>query len=167
MAIIILISIIFILSFVLIFRMVYKGERQEKQEDKGSMWLVLFVTTLLALLVVGALGFMLLVLFGSLNVANSLFGLEFDLKQLVLLTVFFFIYLFTADSIFQNVIEFLLRPILFQRITNLLIRILAFGLIGTWTGLNSTEAILLATGTAVILLLVEVAYSARQKQLTN
>ena len=70
MELIVFLIFIFIISISLIFPMVFKGERKEKPDDKASIWLVSFVSFLLALLITAIFGGLALVLLGTLNVAN-------------------------------------------------------------------------------------------------
>lgn len=154
---------IFIISISLIFPMVFKGEQKEKPDDKASIWLVSFVSFLLALLITAIFGGLALVLLGTLNVANVMFSIDVSASKLIVLTVCYFIYLFTIESVPETIINFLISIKLFQQILLALVRILVFGMIAALVGLNYEQSLLIATGSAIVLLIIELLYDFKQK----
>lgn len=163
MELIVFLIFIFIISISLIFPMVFKGERKEKPDDKASIWLVSFVSFLLALLITAIFGGLALVLLGTLNVANVMFSIDVWASKLIVLTVCYFIYLFTIESVPETIINFLISIKLFQQILLALVRILVFGMIAALVGLNYEQSLLIATGSAIVLLIIELLYDFKQK----
>lgn len=82
--------VVFIISFFLVFKLVYSGNKEETEEGKLNFFLVIFVSFLLALLPTAAIGLMLFVLLGSANTVNMVFSLNINLNQLIVLTISFF-----------------------------------------------------------------------------
>ena len=156
-------ELIVFLIFIFIFPMVFKGERKEKPDDKASIWLVSFVSFLLALLITAIFGGLALVLLGTLNVANVMFSIDVSASKLIVLTVCYFIYLFTIESVPETIINFLISIKLFQQILLALVRILVFGMIAALVGLNYEQSLLIATGSAIVLLIIELLYDFKQK----
>ncbi|MBR7554100.1 hypothetical protein ACFFJI_04970 [Allobacillus sp. GCM10007491] len=163
MGLVVLLIFIFIISISLIFPMVFKGERKEATDEKASMWLVSFVSTLLALLITAIFGGLSLVLLGALNVANIVLSIDVSSSKLIVLTVCYFIYLFTIETVFDTIINFFVSIKLFQQILLALVRILVFGLIASLVGLSYEQALLIATGSALVLLVIELLYDFKQK----
>ena len=163
MELIVFLIFIFIISISLIFPMLFKSDRKEKPDDKASIWLVSFVSFLLALLITAIFGGLALVLLGTLNVANVMFSIDVSASKLIVLTVCYFIYLFTIESVPETIINFLISIKLFQQILLALVRILVFGMIAALVGLNYEQSLLIATGSAIVLLIIELLYDFKQK----
>lgn len=88
-------------------------------------------------------------LLGTLNVANVMFSIDVSASKLIVLTVCYFIYLFTIESVPETIINFLISIKLFQQILLALVRILVFGMIAALVGLNYEQSLLIATGSAI------------------
>nr|WP_289037729.1 hypothetical protein [uncultured Allobacillus sp.] len=163
MGLLVLFVFIFIISISLIFPMVFKGERKENTDEKSSIWMVSFVSLLLALLITAIFGGLSLVLLGALNVANIVFSIDVSSSKLIVLTVCYFIYLFTIETVFDTILNFFVSIKLFQQILLALVRILVFGLIASLVGLSYEQALLIAAGSALVLLVIELLYDFKQK----
>lgn len=155
--------VVFIISFFLVFKLVYSGNKEETEEGKLNFFLVIFVSFLLALLPTAAIGLMLFVLLGSANTVNMVFSLNINLNQLIVLTISFFVYLFTIDSIIEIVVKHILGKNIFYYSMLLLIRIGAFYLIGDLVGLTQTINVTFSIGVALLILFIEILYNLREK----
>src|SRR5690625_3738981 len=159
--------VIFIISFLLLFKLVYTGNKEESQDEKLNFFLVVLVSFLLALLPTAAIGIILFVILGSANTVNMLFSLHISLNQLVVLAISFFVYLFTIDSIVEIVVKHIVGKNIFYYSVILFTRIGIFYIIGNLVGLIHRVNVIFSTGVALIILLIEVLYNLREKQDRN
>src|SRR5690625_3980774 len=95
--------VVFIISFLLLFKLVYSGNREESEDEKLIFLLVILVSFLLALLPTATIGLILFVVLGSVSTVNMFFSLNISLNQLIVLAISFLVYLFTIDSIVEVV----------------------------------------------------------------
>ncbi|WP_240377166.1 hypothetical protein [Bacillus piscicola] len=167
MKIVILLAIVFVISFLLIFKLVYSGNKEETKEEKINFLQVLFVTGLLALLPTIAIGLIVFALLGSAHAVNMIFSLQVSTSQLIVLAVSFFVYLFTVDSVIEIIVEYIIGKNIVSNLTMLLIRIGVFYLIGAFAGLDQTVNITIAAGIGLIILIVETLYNWREKNKAN
>lgn len=155
--------VIFIISFLLLFKLVYTGNKEESQDEKLNFFLVVLVSFLLALLPTTAIGIILFVILGSANTVNMLFSLHISLNQLVVLAISFLVYLFTIDSIVEIVVKHIVGKNIFYYSVILFTRIGIFYIIGNLVGLIHRVNVIFSTGVALIILLIEVLYNLREK----
>lgn len=163
MKVVVSLVVIFIISFLLLLKLVYSGNKQESGENKMGPILIVFVVTILALLPTAAMGLVLFALIGSTNTVNMIFSLNLSMKQLIILAVSFLVYLFTIDSIIEMVVKHILGKGMFYYSAVLLIRIGAFYVIGEVVDLNQKVSLTIAIGVAIIILLIELLYNLREK----
>ncbi len=164
MGIIITLSIVFFISFMLIFKLVYSGNKEESEKEKLGFFGVIFVVFLLALLPTAAIAFFLFVLLGSTNAINTLFSLQIGTKQVIFLAISLFVYLFSIDSIIEIVVKHIVGQRVFYFFIMMLIRILASYTIGLFIGLNQNNSLIIAAGVSFIIFLFEVLYFMKTKQ---
>lgn len=156
MTIIILATVIFIILFLLLFIWIYKSEKEEIKRKKGKIFAVIGTAFILALAPIVAIVLVLLALFGSTNIANTIFSLNISTTQLMFLTISLFIYLYTIDSFISVLVEHIIgKKDIFHLIALLLIRILAFYMIGLVFGLNQTSDFIIALIVSFIIFFVE------------
>lgn len=155
---------VFIISFLLILKMVYSGNKEESEENKMNLFLVILVTFLLALLPTLAIAIILFVLIGSVSSIKLLFSLDISTSQLILLAISLFIYLFTLDNLVETFLRYLIGKKILNYVMLLLIRILVFYLIGLAIGLKETNSFTIAAGVAIIICLIEASQLARKKR---
>lgn len=155
--------VVFIISFLLLFKLVYSGNKEEPEDEKLNFFLVILVSFLLALLPTAAIGLILFVVLGSANTVNMIFSLNISLNQLIVLAISFMIYLFTIDSILEIAVKHILGKNIFYYSVILLIRIGVFYMIGELVGLTQTVSVTFSTGVAFIILLIEILYNLREK----
>ena|SRR5699024_510374 len=156
--------IVFIISFLLLFKLVYNGNKEESENEKLNFFLVILVSFVLALLPTSAIGLILFVVLGSANTVNMVFSLNISLNQLIVLAISFLVYLFTVDSIVEIAVKHILGKNIFYYSVILLIRIGVFYMIGELVGLTLTVSITFSVGVAFIILLIETSYILRQKR---
>src|SRR5699024_11112257 len=130
--------VVFIISFLLLFKLVYNGNKEESEEEKLNFVLVILVSILLALLPTAAVGLILFIVLGSANTVNMVFSLNICLNQLIVLAISFLVYLFTVDSIVELLVSRILCKCIFYYSVILLIRIGVFCMIGELVGLTQT-----------------------------
>lgn len=150
--------VVFIISFYLLFKLVYKGNKEEPEEEKLNFLLVIFVSFLLALLPTVAIGLALFVLLGSTDAVNILFSLNIGTNQLTVLAISFLVYYFTLDSMIEIVVKHILGKHIFYHIVILLTRTGVFNIIGYLVGLTLTISVITSIGVALIILLIELLY---------
>lgn len=155
--------VVFIISFLLLFKLVYNGNKEESEEEKLNFVLVILVSILLALLPTAAIGLILYVVLGSANTVNMVFSLNISLNQLIVLAISFLVYLFTVDSIVEIAVKHILGQNTFYYSVILLIRIGVFYMIGELVDLTQTVSVTFSTGMAFIILLIEILYNLREK----
>lgn len=118
----------------------------------------IFVSFLLALLPTAALGFLFLLLFGAVNTVNMAFTFNINTKQLLTLTIAFFVYLYTIDSLVDIILKGIGGKNWPMHGLLILSRIAAFYVIGEWIGFSVMISLSIAIGVAVIILIMEVLY---------
>lgn len=150
--------VIFMISFILLFLFIFKGNKQEPEEEKLNLLLVILVSFILALAPTVAMGIILFVLLGSVNIVNFTFSLHIRLNELIILAISFFAYLLTIDSIIEIIVKHILGKNTYYYIAILLIRIGVFYIIGDFIGLTQTASIVMATGVAITILFIEILY---------
>lgn len=156
MKIIIPLIVVFIILFLLIFKWIYSDNKNELEEKKANLFHVIGTAFVLALAPTVAIALVLLALFGSTTIVNTLFSLHITTNQLMLLSISLFIYLYSIDSIIAVAVEHTIGKNIFHPIALLLIRILAFYMIGLVFGLNQTSSFIIAAGVAFIIFFIEV-----------
>src|SRR5699024_3665577 len=155
--------VVFIISFLLLFKLVYNGNKEESEEEKLNFVLVILVSILLALLPTAAIGLILFIVLGSANTVNMVFSLNISLNLLIVLSFSLLVYLFTVDSIVEIAVKHILGQNTFYYSVILLIRIGVFYMIGELVDLTQTVSVTFSTGMAFIILLIEILYNLREK----
>ncbi|RYG72942.1 hypothetical protein EU245_08345 [Lentibacillus lipolyticus] len=163
MKIVISLIVVFIMSFLLILKLVYSGNKQEPEEEKLGFFLVVLVTVMLTLLPTAVIGLVLFVLIGSANTVNMIFSLDLSANQLIVLAISFLVYSFTIDSIMEILVKHIVRKHLVYYSALLLIRTGAFYVIGKVIGLDQKVSFIIAAGVSLIILLMESLYNLREK----
>lgn len=163
MKIVIALVVVFTISFMLLFKLVYSGNKQEPEDEKINLFLVIFVAFLLALFPTVAIALVLFVLLGSTSAVNMAFSLNISTNQLIMFAIALLVYLFSIDSIIELIVKHILGKNILYYAALLLIRIGAVHTIGTFMGLNQTISITIATGVAFIIFLIEILNHLKEK----
>src|SRR5699024_805030 len=101
MLLVILVSVIFIISFVSLFMWIRKANREDQKDERMNILLTIFVAVVLALLFTGVAVFFWFMFLGSANVVNSLFSLQLSKKELILMSTVYLAFIFTIDNVFK------------------------------------------------------------------
>ncbi|MBO0992552.1 hypothetical protein [Bacillus sp. SD088] len=164
MKILVLLMIVFSISFLLIYTIVYKENKKEDREKKLNGFGLLFVACLLALAPTAVIALVLFVLLSSTSAVNMLFSLQISTKQLIILVISFIIYWFSLDSLIEIIVKHIVGKNPFYYILLLCIRIFAAYTIGLFIGLNQLNNFAIATGATMIVLLIEILYELHEKK---
>ncbi|WP_164669978.1 hypothetical protein [Virgibacillus doumboii] len=151
------IIIVFVISFLLLFIWIFKGEKEEIKKKKGKVFAAIAAAFILGLAPTVVIALLLFALFGSTNIANTMFSLDVNTSKLMLLTVVLVIYLYTVDSFFSVLIQHITGKgkDIFYHIAILLIRILAFYTIGLIIGLSQTSNFIIAVVASCIIFFID------------
>lgn len=158
MLLVILVSVIFIISFVSLFMWIRKANREDQKDERMNILLTIFVAGVLALLLTGVAAFFWFMFLGSANVVNSLFSLQLSKKELILMSTFYLAFIFTIDNVFKMMVKLLTSKILMFYFLMLWLRMVAFYLIGDFFQLTHYTNIVISGGVALILVLFELLY---------
>lgn len=164
MKIFVTLAVVYSISLVLILAFVYKSNQKEPEEEKMSIWMVWFVSVLLALMPAIAIAILLLTILGSANVVDMLFSLQLSTNQLIMLTIFILIYLFTIDSIVEIVVKYIVGKGIIYDVIILLSRTFVFYWIALLQKINQMNSFIIALGVAFIILIIELLYHGRKKK---
>ncbi|MFS0647162.1 hypothetical protein [Siminovitchia sp. 179-K 8D1 HS] len=167
MKIIVSLIVVFLISFSLIFILVFKGNQKEPEQEKLNFFLVILVTFLIALFPTAAIALILFALFGSVSAVNMLFSLHISKNELIMLAIALIVYLFTIDNLIEVIVKHIIGKNILYFMIMLLIRILASYAIGKAIGINQTNSFMISSGVAFIILLIEVLYHLRERNVYN
>ena len=158
--------IVFIISFLLIYKFMYSENKQEPKEEQDGFFMVVFVSGFFSLIITGTIGFSIFALLGTTNIVNLIFSLNMNTNQIIALTIsfFIFIYLFILDDIIGFILEYIFGKNIIYSTGLTFIRIAIFHLIGYFVGLSYTVSFTIATGVSFITLLLEVLSRSSGKQ---
>src|SRR5699024_3774080 len=112
MLLVILVSVMFIISFVSLFMCNRNVNREDQKDDRMNILLIIFVAGVLALLFTGVAVFFWFMFLGSANVVNSLFSLQLSKKELILMSTVYLAFIFTIDNVFKMMVKLLTSKIL-------------------------------------------------------
>src|SRR5690606_40803456 len=95
---------IFVILSLLIFIWILRNE-QKKQNNNIKLFHILITSFIFSSVITFVFSFILLVLLGSTNLIDTLHSLRIPENQLILLSISFFIYLFTIDTLIGYIVE--------------------------------------------------------------
>ena len=159
--IVIILAIIFILSFLGIYWLVRTVDN--KNESKDSVLTLLSVTFVFSILSTLFFAFVLFVIIGSTSVVNKVFSLSLTTNQLVTIGISIFIYSLTLDNVLEKVFEYLFNKSMLAIVVLTLSRMVSFYIIGFLLKLNETTNITISVGVSLILLVVDGLYYYRDQ----
>ena len=154
--------VVFIISFLLICKFIYKENKQEPEEEQGGLFMVVFVSIFFSLIITGTIGLFIFALLGSTNMVNIIFSLNMNTNQLMIVAISFSVYLFILDDMVGFIVEYIFGKNIVNTTLLTCIRIGIFHIIGYFVGLGHTVSLTIATGVA-LLLVIEVSYRLREK----
>src|SRR5690625_124024 len=148
-------TIVYIISFIVLLKLVYSGNKKESSADQLGIFLIIFVAGALALLPTAAIGIILFVILGSTSLVDMIFSLNISINQLIILAISLLVYLFTLDHMIDIVLRYTFGENIIYHSAKCIIRIGAFYLIGEIIAIRQTVNMTMAVGTAVIILIIE------------
>jgi hypothetical protein len=154
---------IWIIATLSIFAFIRRSERQEPGGTGKGAGIIAITSVLLALPVAAMMGGILFALAGSVQVVGWLFDLEMSPGKVGIFVIAVLVYLFTIDSL----IELFLKSVMGKSVTGKLVllftRVLAFYGIGLLVGAQDQTALPVASGLAVMLLVMETLFQLLKK----
>ena len=152
----IFLSVIFIISFLLLFWFV--RHKNEKEENKDSLITLAIVSVIFSVIITSVFAFFLFVIIGSTSVIDKIFSLNLTTDQLLLIGISFLIYWLTIDNIFEKLFEYMLGENIFAVLFLALSRVVSFYIIGIIIKLNEPVNIAVSIGVPLIILVIDTLY---------
>ena len=152
----IFLSVIFILSFLLLFWFIH--HENKKEENKDSLLTLVVVAILFSVIITFVFAFFLFLIMGSTNVIDTIFSLNINTNQLIVIGISFLIYWLTIDNIFEKFFEYLLGENIYAILSLALSRVASFYIIGIIIKLNEVINMTISIGVSLILLAIDVLY---------
>ncbi|RLL48488.1 hypothetical protein D8M04_04320 [Oceanobacillus piezotolerans] len=152
--ILIFLSVIFILSFLLLFWFI--NHQNKKEESKDSLLTLIVVAILFSVIITFVFAFSLFLIMGSTSIIDTIFSLNINTNQLIVIGISFLIYLMTIDNIFETLFEYLWGKNIYAVLSTALSRVGAFYIIGILIKLNDVINVTISVGVSLILLTIEV-----------
>ena len=152
----IFLSVIFILSFLLLFWFIHHENKKEENKDR-SLTLVV-VAILFSVIITFVFALFLFLILGSTSIIDAIFSLNINTNQLIVIGISFLIYWITIDNIFEKFFEYLLGENIYAILSLALSRVASFYIIGIIIKLNEVINMTISLGVSFILLATEVLY---------
>ena len=165
MKIVIFLSVIFILLFILLFWFIHHENKKEEEKEKDSLLTIAIVAILFSVIITVVFGFFLFLIIGSTSVVDTLFSLNINTNQLITIGISFLIYWLTVDNIIEKFFEYLLGENTYAILSLALARMAAFYIIGIIINLNTTINMTISIGVSLILLVIEMLFFYKIKNL--
>ncbi len=156
MKILIFLSVIFILTFLLLFWFIQ--HENKKEEKKDSLLLLVVIAVLFSVIIASVVAFFLFLIMGSTSVIDTIFSLNINTNQLMVIGISFLIYWMTIDNIFETFFEYLLGKNTYAILSLAVSRVAAFYIIGMIIKLNEVINMTISIGVSLILLAIDVLY---------
>ncbi|MEX3745552.1 hypothetical protein [Lysinibacillus xylanilyticus] len=162
MKILIFLSVIFILSFLLLFWFV--RHENEKEENKDSILALTVIAILFSVIITFVFAFILFLIMGSTSVIDTIFSLNINTNQLIVIGISFLIYWLTIDNIFEKFFEYLFGENINATLSLALSRVASFYIIGIIIKLNEGINMTISIGVSLIFLTIDVLYFSKNKK---
>ncbi|WP_026561454.1 hypothetical protein [Bacillus sp. J37] len=159
----IFLSIIFILSFLILFW--FTHHENQKEEKKDRLLTLLIVAGMFSVIITFVFVLFLFLIMGSTSVIDIMFSLELTTNQLLVIGISFLIYWFTIDHILGKVFEYVLGENIYAIIALAVSRVVSFNMIGMFIKLNEVMNMTISIGVSLILLSIEMLYVLRKKEM--
>lgn len=163
--ILILLSVIFILSFLLLFWFVRHENKKEKNKD--NLLTLVVVAILFSVIITFTIAFFLFLIMGSASVIDIIFSLKLNTNQLIIVGISFLIYWLTIDNIFEKIFEYFWGENIYAILSLALSRVASFYIIGIIIKLNEVINMTISIGVSLILLAIDVLYFLKNSKTTN
>ncbi|AWD87849.1 MULTISPECIES: hypothetical protein [Bacillus] len=161
---------IYLLSLIVFFIFMYRGEKKEAAEkNTNEKFLLSTVIGALVLSLIPTAVIIVIILFatGSANVLVSFFELEIEFKQIVITSVCMVVYSFTFDNIFLAVGRHLIGDNFFKFIFASLFRFLFIYIVGILCSIGNSDNFKLSLGLTLFFLLLECIFPKKSDRAQN
>lgn len=158
----IFLSIIFILSFTLLFWFIHHENKKEKAKDR--LFTLVIMAILFSVIITLVFAFILFLIIGSTNVVDTIFSLDINTNQLIIIGISFLVYWMTIDNIFEMLLEYILGKNIYAILFLGVSRMVSFYIIGVIIKLNETINMTVSIGVSLIILLIELLYFFRNNK---
>lgn len=152
----IFLSVIFILSFLLLFWFIRHENKKEKNRD--SLLSLIVVAIIFSAISTLVFAFFLFLIVGSTSVIDSIFSLNINSTELIVIGISFLIYWITIDNIFEKFFEYLWGENIYAILSLALSRVASFYIIGLIIILNEDINMIISLGVSFVLLVIDVLY---------
>lgn len=161
----IFLSVIFILSFLLLFWFIHHENKKEGNKDRLRTLVVVAILFSVIITIVFAL--FLFLIMGSTNVINTIFSLNINTNQLFVVGISFLMYWITIDNIFEKFFEYLLGENIFAVLSLAFSRVTSFYIIGRIIKLDEVINMTISIGVSLIFLAIDMLYFFRNNKVLN
>ncbi|QQD80383.1 hypothetical protein JD965_10515 [Bacillus siamensis] len=161
---------IYLLSLIVFFIFMYRGEKKEAAEkNTNEKFLLSTVIGALVLSLIPTSVIMVIILFatGSANVLVSFFELEIGFNHIVIMSVCMVVYSFTFDNIFVAVGRHLIGDNFFKFLFASLFRFLFIYIVGILCSIGNTANFKLSLGLTLFFLLLECIFPKKSDRAQN
>ncbi len=152
----IFLSIIFILSFLLLFWFIH--HENKKREKQDHLLTLVVIAILFSVIITFVFAFVLFLIIGSTNVIDKIFSLNINTNQLFIIGISFLIYWLTIDNIFEKLFEYMLGENIYAILFLALSRVVSCYIIGIIIKLNEVINMTVSIGVPLIILAIETLY---------
>lgn len=161
----IFLSVIFILSFLLLFWFIHHENKKEGNKDR--LLTLVVVAILFSVIIAIVFALFLFFIMGSTNVIDAIFSLNINTNQLIVVGISFLIYWITIDNIFEKFFEYLLGENIHAILSLALSRIASFYIIGIIIKLDEVINMTISIGVSLIFLATDVLYFFKNNKILN
>ena len=152
----IFLSVIFILSFLLLFWFIHHENKKEGNKDR--LLTLVVVAILFSVIITIVFALFLFLIMGSTNLIDTIFSLNINTNQLIVIGISFLIYWITIDNIFEKFFEYLLAGNIFAVLSLAFSRVASFYIIGIIIKLDEVINMTISIGVSLILLAIDMLY---------
>ncbi|ADU29535.1 hypothetical protein [Evansella cellulosilytica] len=153
---------VYTIIFLLIVAFIHCQNKREQEERKMNLFLLFIVSGILSLAPTSVIVIILFAILGSANIVDMVFSLDLSMNQLIKVTIFILIYLFTLDSLIEKVVHIMTRKNVVSHILVMLFRTFVFFFIGIFIGISQINSLVISIGISFIILMLEAMYHYRK-----
>ncbi|MFJ5770063.1 hypothetical protein [Psychrobacillus sp. NPDC093180] len=157
----IFLAVIFILLFGFLFWFVHHENKKENEKD--NLLTLVIIAILFSMILTAIIAFFLFLIIGSANVMNTLFSLNLNSSQLILIGISYLIYWMTADNIIEKFFEYLWGENIYAILSLAVARIATFYIIGIILNLDIAINMTISIGISVILLGIDLLFFQKRR----
>lgn len=152
----IFLSVIFILSFLLLFWFIHHENKKKEKQDR--LLTLVVISILFSVIITFVFAFVLFLIIGSTNVIDKIFSLNINTNQLFIIGISLLIYWITIDNIFEKLFEYMLGENIYAILFLALSRVVSCYIIGIIIKLNEVINMTISICVPLIILAIEMLY---------